>query len=128
MEQNSTTNSGGGKGLGIAALIVGIVATVFSFIPCVGMWAIIPGIVGIILASISMKQTGPGGSKGMAIGGLITSVIGLLIAIYWLYVVYFVAHEGVEQLKEELEKTGVMDSLNKAMEQLKEVVDSTQTH
>lgn len=138
MEQNTTTpsNPEAGKNLGIAGLIVGIIAALFSFIPCLGMWAIVPAIVGIILSAISMKQAGPGGSKGMAIGGLITSIIGLLIAAYWLYITVFAANAIATGLETELEKTGALDSLskafqqagdsiNKAMEQLKEITDTT---
>lgn len=139
MEQNSTTNPNAGKGLGIAGLIVGIVALLFSFIPCLGMWAIVPAIVGLIMSAISMKQAGAAGApKGMAIGGLICSILGLLIALYWIYLLYF----GASQVMNELEKTGAldslknamdrmpgaMDSLNKAMEQLKEVTDTLKVH
>lgn len=128
MENQTNTSSSAGKGLGVAGLVIGIVAIILSFVPCIGMWAIVPGIVGIILSAISMKQAGPGGSKGMAIGGLITSVVAVLIACYWIYVVNFVVHEGAEQLMNELEKTGALDSLNNALQELKEVADSTQTH
>jgi hypothetical protein len=137
MEQNTTTpsNPEAGKNLGIAGLIVGIISAIFSFVPCLGMWAIIPAIVGIILSAISMKQAGPGGSKGMAIGGLVTSIIGLLIAAYWLYATIFIANAAVNGMNE-LEKAGGLDSLskafqqagdsiNKAMEQLKEITDTT---
>jgi len=141
MEQNTstTTDPNAGKGLGVAGLVVGILATLFSFIPCLGMWAIVPGIVGIILSAISMKQAGPGGSKGMAITGLITSILGILIACYWLYVLYFVANTGVDQLREELQKSGFNDSLAKAfkqagdsltnaMKKLEEITDTSKTH
>jgi hypothetical protein len=135
MEQNTTSGSTAGKGMGVAGLVVGIVAVILSFVPCLGMWAIVPGIVGVILSSISMKQVGPGGSKGMAIGGLICSVIAIVIAAYWLYLLYF----GASQVMDEIQKSGALDSLdkafkmagdslNKAMEQLKEITDTTQNH
>jgi hypothetical protein len=83
-----------------------------------------------------MKQAGPNGSKGMAIGGLITSIIGLLIAAYWLYITIFAANAFATGLENELQKTGALDSLskafqqagdsiNKAMDQLKEITDTT---
>lgn len=135
MEQNTTTttsttptpNSNPGKGMGIAGLVLGILAAIFSLIPCVGMWAIIPGIIGVILSALSMKQVGDGGSKGMAIGGLICSIIGIAIACYWLYVVYFAAGAVVNAV-EEFDKAGGMDSLNKALEQLKQITDTTTAH
>jgi hypothetical protein len=136
MEQNTPppSNPEAGKNLGIAGLIVGIISAIFSFVPCLGMWAIVPAIVGIILSAISMKQAGPGGSKGMAIGGLVTSIIGLLIAAYWLYLAMAVG-KAIETGVNDLEKAGALDSLSKAfqqagdsiskaMEQLKEITDT----
>lgn len=38
-ETTSTTNSKAGKGLGIAGLVLGILAAVVSFVPCLGMYA-----------------------------------------------------------------------------------------
>lgn len=145
MEQQNTTtnttNSNAGKGMGIAGLIVGIVALLFSFIPCLGMWAIVPAVVGLILSAISMKQAGAaGGSKGMAIGGLICSIVGLLIACYWLYVWFSAASaignaieqsgalDSLNKAMEQLKESGALDSLNNAMQQIKEMTDSTQTH
>ncbi len=121
-----------GKGLGIAGLIVGIIALLFSFIPCLGMYALLPAVVGIILSAISMKQLGKTGQpKGLAIGGLICSLVAVLIAIYWIYITYYLAHNSSDamlKISEELNKNGMMDSLNKAMEQLKEITDTTQNH
>ncbi|MBL7916890.1 MAG: hypothetical protein JNM96_00740 [Bacteroidia bacterium] len=126
---NSNANSTPGKGLGLSGLIVGIVAVLFSFIPCLGMYAIIPAVVGIILSAISMSQAGKAGApKGMAIGGLICSVVAVLIALYWVYVTMFVANEATNVLMNELENTGALDSLNKALDQIKEITDTMQTH
>ncbi len=130
MEQtsNQNTNSTAGKGMGLAGLIVGIVAVLFSFIPCLGMYAIIPAVVGIILSAISMSQAGKAGApKGMAIGGLICSVIAVLVALYWVYVTMFVANEAGNAILNEIEKSGALDSLNKALDQIKEITDTMNT-
>ncbi len=126
MEQNTnTTNPNAGKSLGIAGLIVGIVSVLFSVIPCLGMWAIIPAIVGIVISAISMSQAGKAGApKGMAIGGLICSIIALLVAAYWIYAWAFIASTASGAIINELEKAGAMDSLNKALQQLKEITDT----
>lgn len=119
-----------GKGLGMAGLIVGIVALLFSFIPCVGMYAVLPAVVAIILSAISMSQSSKIGSpKGMATAGLICGIIALIIAAYWIYLAYYVVHNSSDamlKINEELNKNGMMDSLNNAMRELKEVTDSTQ--
>ena len=51
-ETTTTTNSKAGKGLGIAGLVLGILAAVVSFIPCLGMYAMFPGIIGLVLSVI----------------------------------------------------------------------------
>jgi hypothetical protein len=133
MEQNTTTDPNAGKSLGVAGLVVGIISAIFSFIPCLGAWAFIPAIVGLILSAISMKQAGPNGSKGMAIGGLICSVIAILLAAYWLYLMFF----GVSKAFEEIGRSGALDSLsnafkqmgdsmNSALKQIEQIKDTTQ--
>ena len=114
MEQNTTSDPNAGKSWGVAGLVVGIISLIFSFIPCLGAWAFIPAIVGIILSAVSMKQAGPNGSKGMAIGGLICAVIAVIFACYWLYLMFF----GVGKVMDEIQKSGMMDSLDKAFKQM----------
>jgi len=119
-----------GKGLGMAGLIVGIVALLFSFIPCVGMYAALPAIVAIVLSVISMRQASKiAAPKSMATAGLICAIIALLIAAYWIYLAYYVVHNSSDamlKINEELNKNGMMDSLNNAMQELKEITDTTQ--
>lgn len=128
MEQNNTTtpaNPNAGKGMGIAGLVLGILAAIVSFIPCLGVYALIPGIIGIVLSAISMAQASKAkAAKGLAIAGLICSIVGCSIA-GWQY--YALSTAG-DQFKEALENSGALDSLNKAMDQLKEITDTTQAH
>jgi len=117
-----------GRGLGIAGLVLGILAAIICFIPCLGTFALIPGILGIILSAISMVQANKAGaSKGMAVAGLVCSIVGCCLAGYQMYVLSTAGVMMKEGL-EELNKSGVMDSLNKAMEELKEITDSAQSH
>lgn len=63
------------KGFGIASMILGIVAIVLF-----GIWQVsIPcGILAIIFGVLGIKAI----NKGMAIAGLVTGIIGLLISIF----------------------------------------------
>lgn len=130
MEETTQTTptpaSSNGKGLGIAGLVLGILAAIISFIPCLGMWAILPGVIGIVLSAISMKQAGTG-AKGMAIAGLVCSIIGCCLGGYQFYVLK-TAGSALQDGMEQFEKSGGMDSLTKAMDQLKDLTDTTQTH
>jgi hypothetical protein len=63
-----------GSGLAIGALVCGIASIVFVFFFALG--GVIAGIVGLILASMAKKQ---GNNSGMRTGGLVMSIIGLII-------------------------------------------------
>lgn len=66
-----------GNGLAITALVLGIVAVVFSFIPLVNTVSYIAGALAVIFAIIALvKKTG----KGMAIAGLVLAVASIAIA------------------------------------------------
>jgi hypothetical protein len=69
-----------GNGLGVASLVLGILSIVFGIIPVVGLisWILAP--VGLVLGFIALGK--PVG-RGVTIGGLVTSGIGLAICILW---------------------------------------------
>ena len=67
--------------LGLVGLILGIIAALLSFVPCVGMWAVVPGFIGIIMSAIGLKHV----KKGMAIAGLICSLVGTSIGVWQWY-------------------------------------------
>jgi hypothetical protein len=79
MEEVKVSNAG--QNLGIAALITAIVTFVIAVIPCIGLVAIIPGIVAIILATVGLSQASRSNSpKGLLIAGLIIGVLATLIS------------------------------------------------
>ncbi len=88
--------------MAIAALVLGVVALVFSLIPCVGMLAFIPAVLGVILGALGMKEaktTDKG--KGMATTGLILSVLTIIwIPIYTFAILPTVATQAAEVLEE----------------------------
>lgn len=67
-----------GNGLGVAALVVGIVAAVLSVIPLIGMAAFFLGPVAILLGVIAFFLKNR--KKGMAIAGAVLGIISLIIA------------------------------------------------
>lgn len=71
-----------GQNLGIAALITAIITFVLAVIPCVGLIAIIPGIIAIILASVGLSQAARVNSpRGVLIAGLIIGILASLISV-----------------------------------------------
>jgi hypothetical protein len=76
-----------GQNLGIAALITAIITFVLAVIPCVGLIAIIPGIIAIVLASVGLSQAARGDSpRGVLIAGLIIAILASLISVSQVFV------------------------------------------
>lgn len=70
--------------MGVAALVLGIIAVVVSFIPFCGTWAIVPAIVGLVLGIIDWIKKGKAGEKkGKAVAGTICSGVAIIIIIVW---------------------------------------------
>ena len=121
--EETTTNSTAGKGLGIAGLVLGIVAAVVAFVPCLGMYAIIPGVIGLILSIISIIQANKAGAaKGMAIAGLVCSLIGISIA-YWQYSKLSAVGEELKETLENIDTAKLRMEMESA---IKEISDSLQ--
>jgi hypothetical protein len=76
-----------GQNLGIAALITAVITFVLAVIPCVGLIAIIPGIIAIILASVGLSQASRSNSpRGVLIAGLIIAIIASMISFSQIFV------------------------------------------
>ncbi|HEX2920770.1 MAG TPA: hypothetical protein VHO50_06355 [Bacteroidales bacterium] len=75
------------QNIGIAALITAIITFVFAVIPCVGLIAIIPGIITIILASVGLSQASRNNSpKGIIIAALVIGIIASLISFSQIFI------------------------------------------
>lgn len=70
------------NGIAVAALVVGILSLLVSFIPLVGLIGVVGGIVAVILGIIARGKVKQGaGGSGMAIGGIVTGAIAIVIAV-----------------------------------------------
>jgi hypothetical protein len=129
-ESDKKTNAG--QGLGIAGFVLGLVALIISFIPCLGMYALVPGIIAIILTAIAFSQASKkNGAKGLIIAALVVSILGTAIATWQYYVLSTAANafvEGIENYDEafkdainDVEKDGVLD--DSALNNINEEVD-----
>lgn len=93
------------KGLGIAGLIIGIIALVIGFIPCFGCLAVYPGILAIILTIVGFvldKKTDRTTRK-LLIAALIISILGTAVAGTWCYMIKSGKMERI--IKDKVEKT-----------------------
>ncbi len=84
-----------GQSLGIAALITAIITFVLAVIPCVGLIAIIPGIIAIILASVGLSQASKNNSpRGVLVASLIIGIIASMISISQVFVATKIAQKA----------------------------------
>lgn len=124
MEQTNE-NSKAGKNLGIAGMVLGIVAVVISFVPCLGMYALIPGIIGLVLSVISVVQANKAGAaKGMAIAGIVCSLVGSVIAGWQ----YSQISSGLEKFKDGMENLDTAKLRQDLNTVIQDMSDSTSTH
>ena len=63
--------------MGIAGLVLGILGAIGSFLPFVVYVAWVLSLAGIIISAIAMKK----GQGGIAVAGLVISIVGFVIAL-----------------------------------------------
>ena len=84
-----------GQNMGLAALITAIITFVLAVVPCVGIIAIIPGIIAIILASVGLSQAARNSNpRGVLLAGLIIGIIASLIAFSQIFVAGKIAQKA----------------------------------
>ena len=111
---NVSSKAGLVKGLGIGGLVLGIFALIISFVPCLGAYAMFPGIIAVIISAVglflaSKEKLG----KGLLIAALSISILGCIIA-GWQYSNILKAQKGLEEMNVNFEEVG--NELEKALE------------
>lgn len=89
------TKTNAGQGLGIAGLILGIIAIPLAILGCTSVLGLVLGIAGVILSAVGLSQaTKSNGTKGLPTAGLVVSILGTAIALMWILFFTRIAHEG----------------------------------
>jgi hypothetical protein len=90
--------------LGVFSLVKGIGALLLSFIPCIGVFALFPGVLGLILGGIGLvvakKSNGRQGT-GLPIAGMSVSGAAILIGLVWLGVNHYMGKQAKKWEAEE---------------------------
>lgn len=68
--------------MGVASLVLGIISLVLCFIPGTSLAGIILSLLGVILGALGMKNPD---KKGVATGGLVCSIIALVLCGIWFF-------------------------------------------
>jgi phosphate/sulfate permease len=116
MEEEVKNNTG--QNLGIAALITAIITFVLAVIPCVGLMAIIPGIIAIVLASVGLSHAARTDSpRGVLVAALIIGIVASLISFSQVFVAGKIA-EKADKWPDRIEEivTDVQDKILEDME------------
>jgi len=71
------------NGLAIASLVLGIVSVLIVWIPFIGLFGTLLALVGLVLGVLALRGVS---GKGLAIGGIVTSGISLVITVLYLLV------------------------------------------
>ena len=94
--------------MGLAAMIIGIVAVVLGVIPVCGMIALLPAIVGLILGIVDVsrksKQQQP---KGKGLAGIILNAAAIIVILLWTLVFAAAAPRLEELAKKAIEDANV---------------------
>jgi hypothetical protein len=126
-ENNATTTSVKGKGLGTAGMIIGIVALVWSIIPLLGAGAWWLALVGLILSIVAffMAKNGGNPKRGAMLAGIIMNVVAIALAAFWIYKIASTMmdmKDGMEDAFKNLDTAALRQSIEGAMQN---VGDST---
>ena len=105
--------------MGIASMVLGIVGLVISFIPCLGTYGIFLTVPGLVLGAgaITKASKNGGAGKGVAVAGLVCSIIGSVIAGWQWY--------AINKASKEL--SGSFGELSKALESAAKDVNKAAT-
>jgi hypothetical protein len=75
--------------MGIASMVIGIVALVIGFIPFCGFWAAVPALVGLILGIVDLAlKSKRGQPRGTAIAGVVLNPLAIIVVVAWWYLAY----------------------------------------
>ena len=97
METKVNTHNNG-QGFAIAGLVIGILALLISFIPCIGITAILIGILAVVFSAVAFSMARKSDSqKGMALAALIVSSLAVIIGFVW--IVFFAGMPGMVKNK-----------------------------
>jgi len=99
--------------MGIAALIIGIVAVILGLVPACGLiFGLPPAIVGLILGIIDVKKKGKANQpKGVGLIGLILNVVAIIVIVIWTVIIGAKAKDASQDME------GFMEEMKEGIEQ-----------
>ncbi len=90
MEEIKSSNQQ--SGVGVGALVTAIIAFLIAVVPCLGLIAVIPAVIAIVLAVIGLSRSRS--NQGMLVGGLVVAIIALMISVSQSFVIGKIANKS----------------------------------
>ncbi len=73
--------------MGIASLVIGIVAIIIALIPICGAIAFLPALAGLALGIIDLiNKKNASASEGMSIAGIALNVGAIIFIVFWVFI------------------------------------------
>jgi len=70
--------------MGIASMVIGIIAAILAFIPFCGYFAFIPAVIGLVLGIVDVAlKSKSQKSKGQGVTGIVLNGVAILIIALW---------------------------------------------
>ncbi|WP_370412264.1 DUF4190 domain-containing protein [Streptomyces fradiae] len=90
------------NGLGVAALVLGIVGLVTAIIPFLFWLGAILGLLALIFGIVGTARAGKGlaTNKGMAVTGLVLGVLAMIVAVVWVIVFATAVKEAAKDIED----------------------------
>lgn len=96
------------NGPAVAAVVCGIIALLLSWIPVVNVLSLVLGVVAVVTGILGLRRASDPryGQRGLAVGGLVTGGLGLLVALAILaFIGSLFADPGIrDDIMEEIER------------------------
>ncbi len=87
--------------MGLAAMIIGIVAVIFGFIPFCGYFALLPAIIGLILGILDVKNKSKAKQpKGMGMAGVVLNAVAIIVILLWTLVFAAGGAVAIQQIED----------------------------
>jgi hypothetical protein len=91
------------NGVGTAGGVIGIIGLVLAFIPFIDFFAIVLGVLAIILGGIGVQRANRMGGvgKGMAVTGVVCGIIATALSLLFIILIYgalFALHSTIQNL------------------------------
>ncbi|MEO1051451.1 MAG: hypothetical protein AAFX87_12550 [Bacteroidota bacterium] len=99
---------------GIFGVFIGLFSMCFSLIPCIGIEAVVPAVLALILSIVSMITAKQQGQKALlAVVGIVISAIAIGIIVFQLTLLLGLGNAAIKSAKESLEERALQDSLRR---------------